>query len=184
MNTNQTIFTQGGAKMNKHFTEIKGIKGIDKLGKGDIVKVAALESLFEIKEIEGEYIALRSIKYKKLITQHYRYITKKANLNKARFYRKPASYEGIKRMMNYSKEYLPELEHYVIEEEWELTNDEMQEMKADFFDNYFERGEKGGYIEIEGKHARLCIKFYNSETGETIIVDPQGFRYCRYVAII
>lgn len=83
----------------------------------------------------------------------------------------------IKQIFNKS----PIKEPYIVGEEniIELSNNKFKKLTNNFFKERFERGEYGGW---SGKY-RKCIKYVNKDTGKEILVDPQGFDYCRYVAV-
>lgn len=61
---------------------------------------------------------------------------------------------------------------YSINKEVELENEDFQKFAVDFLRDQ-------PWIEKED----TCIRVKNKETGETVLVDPQGYEYPRYVSL-
>ncbi len=61
---------------------------------------------------------------------------------------------------------------YTINKEVELEDEDFQKFASNFLRDQ-------PWIEKED----TCIRVKNKETGETILVDPQGYQYCRYVSL-
>jgi len=113
--------------------------------------------------------------------------TKMQEVKKARFWSKPESLERLKVRMNTTPaRYLPEPQEYIIDGVIGLAGLEYRKLVNGFLMiDLFERGEEGGHEEINGRFVRKAIKVYNRDNPEEyFITDPQGFGYCRYVALV
>ncbi len=110
---------------------------------------------------------------------------KEEEIKKARFFRKPESLDRMIERINTSPaQHLPEPEEYVIVDCYRLSHLDFLKTKNNLLmEEPFQRGDVGGHAEINGRYVRKVTKVYSEETGEYFLTDPQGFSYCRYVAI-
>ena len=100
---------------------------------------------------------------------------------KAIFVRKATSLEVVKEVTEELKEkgYLGV--EYQVTRDVELSDEDFRKLTTDLLDDQeFIQKNEGG-MNDEGEV--LCIRVINKETGERILIDPQGYEYPRYTAI-
>jgi len=99
---------------------------------------------------------------------------------KAIFVRKATSLEVVKEATKELKEKGYEGAKYKVTREVELSNEDFRKLTCDLLqDQSFIQKDEGG-INDEGEV--LCIRVINKESGERILIDPQGYEYPRYTA--
>ena len=91
---------------------------------------------------------------------------------KALFGRKIFNLEELKELTELALKAGDKPKNYTINREVELGSSEFQEFISNFLIDQ-------PWIEKED----ICIRVENKETGETILVDPQGYEYPRYVSL-
>lgn len=70
---------------------------------------------------------------------------------------------------------------YEVTKEVTLTNDEFQQFASDFLqDQPWISPEDGGSNKKGGVR---CIRVINQETGERVLINSEGYQYCRYTAL-
>ena len=70
---------------------------------------------------------------------------------------------------------------YQVTRDVELSDEDFRKLTTDLLDDQeFIQKNEGG-MNDEGEV--LCIRVINKETGERILIDPQGYEYPRYTAI-
>lgn len=107
--------------------------------------------------------------------------TNKEDMMKAIFVRKASSLEVVKDVIEELKEKGYEGANYQVTREVELCNEDFRKLANDLLeDQAFIQKDEGG-LNDEGEV--LCIRVINKESGERILIDPQGYEYPRYTAI-
>lgn len=100
---------------------------------------------------------------------------------KAIFVRKATSLEVVKEVTEELKEKGYEGAKYQVTREVELSNEDFRNLTSDLLDDQDLIQKDEGGINDEGDV--LCIRVINKESGERILIDPQGYEYSRYTAI-
>lgn len=100
---------------------------------------------------------------------------------KAIFVRKATSLEVVKEVTEELKEKGYEGANYQVTRKVELSNEDFRQLTNDLLqDQAFIQKDEGGMNEVGEV---LCIRVINKETGERMLIDPQGYEYPRYIAI-
>jgi hypothetical protein len=97
-----------------------------------------------------------------------------------KFARKVFSLDDLKEIVTFGASNEP----YIVAEEIEIGQKEWAEWTADFFEDktaWFKG--KGGIKKTELGVVRECVLIRNADSGEELLVDPQGYDYARYVGV-
>jgi hypothetical protein len=97
---------------------------------------------------------------------------KKRRKRKRYFGRKIASLEDLKELTARALAEGKTGESYTVTSEVELSEAEFRKFAEDFFQDQ-------PWIDPEAS----CIRVTNVETGEKVLIDPQGYTYPRYTAL-
>lgn len=99
-------------------------------------------------------------------------LQKETEKKKALFGRKIASLEDLKELTARALAEGKTGESYTVTSEVELSEAEFRKFAEDFFQDQ-------PWIDPEAS----CIRVTNVETGEKVLIDPQGYTYPRYTAL-
>lgn len=100
---------------------------------------------------------------------------------RALFGRKITNLEELKDLTEQAKADGARGSKYTVTKEKTLSDAEFQDFAKDFFqDHDWITSEDGGPDEQGGNR---CIRVINAETGETVLVNNEGFTYARYTAL-
>ena len=75
-------------------------------------------------------------------------------------------------------------ERFVISETIKLDASEWNKLANDFFDDYDWMEGKGGIVKESCIPARHCLLVYTDDCRHALLIDPQGYSYARYTAVI
>ena len=97
------------------------------------------------------------------------------------FVRKATSLEVVKQVTEELKEKGYEGAKYQVTREVELSDEDFRKLTSDLLEDQDLIQKDEGGMNDEGEV--LCIRVINKESGERILIDPQGYEYPRYTAI-
>lgn len=75
-------------------------------------------------------------------------------------------------------------EPFVVDEKVVLSESEFDSFCEDLLATRSFLAGKGGDVKIDGRFARKCVLVECSATGRKLAVDPQGYDYARYAALV
>ena len=76
-------------------------------------------------------------------------------------------------------------EPFMIDEVMELSAEEWKAFTSNFFVDYAWLSQKGGLVKSKaGVVRRRCILAYTEKDERALLIDPQGYTYARYTALI
>lgn len=103
------------------------------------------------------------------------------NKPRALFGRKMNDIEELKDATFYAKKAGQRGSSYEVIKEIFLNSEEFQELARDFFkEQLWIKKSDGGSNE---KGEIRCIRVTNTDTGERLLINNEGYNYCRYTAI-
>jgi len=97
------------------------------------------------------------------------------------FVRKASDLEVVREVTEELKSKGHEGTEYRVTREVELSDKQYKKLTGDLLqDQSFIQKDEGG---LNDKCEVLCIRVINKESGERILIDPQGYEYPRYTAL-
>lgn len=73
---------------------------------------------------------------------------------------------------------------YVIDERLVMNEDAFNDFSKNLINDHYFLAGKGGDVKVDGRFARKCISIECNSTGRQLVVDPQGYDYARYAAVV
>ena len=100
---------------------------------------------------------------------------------KALFGRKVSNLAELKEITKEAIKQGQQGQTYIVTKEVELEDKDFHNFASDFFnDQPWITGEDGG---VNQNRVARCIRVINNDTGETVLVNSEGYSYPRYTAI-